>query len=226
LSETAKPKRVIEISVPDSCVIDSFPVNSYSFFIQNLPLSDSNSINAHNGNRVSNPIYRVLAVINLPLLFKDDLEQCADFAMRFWAEYHKSHNLLSDLYLFNYNGTKKYYRDSNQKYHSFLRSAFAYANSYSLKKGCKKISAIELQPGDLIVQNTDGGIGHVSVILNSCKNKAGKHYYLIGYSFMPAQEFHIEHAMKYGKKGWFTIDGYYEFLKDHLDLGEPVLRRF
>ena len=81
-------------------------------------------------------------------------------------------------------------------------------------------------PGDCIVQNDDGGIGHVSMILSSCHNAAGDIYYLIGFSFMPAQEFHIENAMQFGKDGWFTLHGYYEFLKNHLDLGEPVLRRF
>jgi hypothetical protein len=79
----------------------------------------------------------------------------------------------------------------------------------------------------MIVQNENGGIGHVSMIMDACKNEKGEELYLIGYSFMPAQEFHIEGARpEYGKDGWFSIEGYYRYLADYLDLGKPVLRRF
>ena len=84
-----------------------------------------------------------------------------------------------------------------------------------------------LKPGDMIVQNRNGGIGHASVILDVCESKKGEKLYLIGYSFMPAQEFHIEKAEeKYGRDGWFTIEGYFRYLSEFLDFGEPVLRRF
>jgi hypothetical protein len=96
-----------------------------------------------------------------------------------------------------------------------------------LKKGCKPVIADEVIPGDLFVQNERGGIGHVSVVLDVCKSKEGKKLFLIGYSFMPAQEFHIERARgKYGIGGWFTLEGYVQYLRDYLNYGEPVLRRF
>ena len=221
-----KPMSIVEIPVPQGCVMDTFPKKSFSHYIQNLPLTGSTQILAHDGSTIQNEIYRVFAVINMPLLFNDDLEQCADFAIRLWAEYHKAGNKLSELRLFNYHGKRIAYKPQNGSLTRFLRKTFANANSYSLKAGCRKIAENEVIPGDLIVQNSDGGIGHVSVIMNSCSDTAGKRLYLIGYSFMPAQEFHIEHAMQFGTDGWFTLKGFYEFLKNHLDLGEPVLRRF
>ncbi|MGE5671228.1 MAG: DUF4846 domain-containing protein, partial [Fibrobacterota bacterium] len=162
----------------------------------------------------------------LPLLFNDDLEQCADFAMRLHAEYFKTSQSLDSLYLFDYNGKKLFYKTSSLSYQKFLRKIFANSNSYSLKKGCTAIKEDELRPGDLIVQNVNGGIGHVSVIVNSCTSQNGRRLFLIGYSFMPAQQFHIEHAGNYGLDGWFTLEGYIRYLKDNLDYGEPVLRRF
>ena len=79
----------------------------------------------------------------------------------------------------------------------------------------------------MIVQNETGGIGHVSIVMNVAASEGKPDLYLIGFSFMPAQEFHIERASaRYGVGGWFTMDGFQRFLKDRLDLGEPVLRRF
>ena len=103
----------------------------------------------------------------------------------------------------------------------------AHANSHSLKKACTDVTMTDLKPGDMIVQNQDGGIGHASVIMDVCESEKGERLYLIGFSFMPAQEFHIEKAKpEYGRQGWYSLDGFYDFLLEYLDLGVPVLKRF
>lgn len=108
-----------------------------------------------------------------------------------------------------------------------LKKRFSYSNSYSLKMGCKKIEEKDIEPGDMIVQNEDGGIGHVSAILDVCISAAGEKLYLIGFSFMPAQEFHIEKPRKgQGIGVWFTLDGFYQYLNYYMPLGSPVIRRF
>jgi len=202
-----------------------FTEGSFSRWVQNLPLKEGKSIKSYKGDELQS-FYNVFAVIDLPLLFTSDLEQCADYAMRLWAEYHISTKQEEDLYLFNYNGSKKMFSSGDLK--AFLRQAMASSNSYSLKIGCKPLSnESELIPGDLLVQNETGGIGHVSVILDICKNRNGKRLYLIGYSFMPAQEMHVERALQgMGTGGWFTLEGYYEYLDLILPFGAPVFRRF
>jgi len=203
------------------------PEGSFSQWIQSLPLKSDNIIFDYRGRPVESGSYRLYGVIEMPLMFKSDLEQCADFAMRFWAEYHKEKGWLDNLFLFDYSGKKKYYKNSAQTYTAFLKTAFANTNSHSLKKGCTPIAADELIPGDLFVQNERGGVGHVSVIMDICAAQDGARLFLVGYSFMPAQEFHIEKAGdEYGVEGWFTLEGYKQHLRDHLDYGEPVLRRF
>ena len=105
----------------------------------------------------------------------------------------------------------------------------AYSNSYSIKKGANKVKAGALKPGDMFVQNKDGGIGHVSLVVDSAKNKNGEQIYLIGYGFIPAQEFHIEKAKRgYGIDGWFTKKGYKKYLSEFpfSPYGKPVMRRF
>jgi len=215
------------ISVPKGYQRESYPQGVYSNWLQNLKLKSSKAILNYQGHIVESDFYNVFGVVQMPLLFRADLEQCADFAMRFWAEYHKAEGKLNTLFLFDYNGRKVDFGNSGKTYTQFLRSAFANTNSHSLKSGCKAISANELRPGDMFVQNERGGIGHVSIIMDLCRSQEGKELMLVGYSFMPAQEFHIEKAEdRYGIQGWFTREGYERYLADHLNYGRPVFRRF
>jgi hypothetical protein len=215
------------IPLPDGYLREACPNGSFGDWLQNLELKNPPVIRDYRGNAVNSAFYSVWGVVQMPLLFHSDLEQCADFAMRLWAEYHKSTGKLDKLYLFDYSGNKKLYKDSRESFDRFLKSAFSKTNSHSLKRGCIAITNDAARPGDLIVQNERGGIGHVSVILDVCRSKQGKKLFLIGYSFMPAQEFHIERAReKYGTGGWFTLEGYSQYLEDYLNFGKPVLRRF
>ena len=200
---------------------------SFAAWIQTLPLRQDLTIHTFDRRAIVSGAFDVFAVVDMSLLFRSDIEQCADFCMRFWAEYYKAANKLNELYLFDYYGRKQSFARSGKSFREFLRWAFAYSNSYSLKRGCKAVTGPELQPGDLIVQNERGGIGHVSMIMDVCKSRSGEKLYLVGFSFMPAQEFHIEKARApYGNSGWFTLDGYYHYLRDFLNVGTPVLRRF
>lgn len=215
------------ITVPAGYAAIEYQANSYSYWITRRPLKNGLEIADHAGRKVPAGSYSVYAVLDLPLLFSGDLEQCADYAMRLWAEYHKDTGKLDRLYLFDYNGRRQNFQTSRLSYRSFLRRAFANSNSHSLKKGCIPVDTSALTPGDMVVQNERGGVGHVSVVMNVCRNSSGQKLYLMGFSYMPAQEFHIEKAPEgYGTDGWFTVEGYYRYLKDYMDLGTPVLRRF
>jgi hypothetical protein len=221
------PARVTDIPVPSGCT--RVPCDSASFggWLRRLPLLRRTAVLDYRGDTVRRASFRVRAVLDLPLLFTQDLEQCADYAMRLWAEWHRAAGRLAALALFANSGRRVRLAASGRDYHSFLKWAFMYANSASLKRGCSAIAAGQLQPGDLIVQNERGGIGHVSVIMDACAARDGTRYYLIGFSFMPAQEFHIEQARDgQGAAGWFRLDGFYRYLEECLDVGQPVLRRF
>ncbi len=218
-----------EIPPPHGYKRVAYPPGSYAAWLRGLPVKEDKKIRKHDGGKVWGLLYRVYAVVKLPLLFTQDLEQCADFSMRFWAEHHKAKGMLNKLYLFDYGGNKKYFRNSKKSFKKFLKWCMAYSNSHSIKKGCRKVEMSDARPGDMFVQNKTGGIGHVSVIVDACENEKGEKLFLVGYSFMPAQEFHIEKAKnKYGKGGWFSLEGYYRYLADHYlsKYGVPVMRRF
>ncbi len=223
ISPTVKNK----IPLPSGYQRIAYPHDSFSSWIQALPLKTESVIIDYRGHTIESGFYNLFGVVRMPVLFKSDLEQCADFAMRFWAEYHKEKGKLDQFFLFDYSGRKLFFKDSGKSYAAFLKTAFANTNSHSLKMGCIPVTADELMPGDLFVQNRRGGVGHVSVIIDICQSTNGKRLFLVGYSFMPAQEFHIEKATDdYGIEGWFTLEGYKQYLRDHLDYGEPVFRRF
>ncbi len=220
------PSKVNEIVLPSETTRIRFEKNSFPDFIQNLPLKLDRTLWTYKKQNIILR-YDTIAVLDLPLLFQSDLEQCADYTMRIWAEYHKQKNRLNQLYLFDYNGNQKFFFKSGLSYSSFLRKTFASSNSYSLKKGGKIISEKDLKPGDLFVQNETGGIGHVSMILDLAENRKGERFFLIGFSFMPAQEMHIERAPeKFGSRGWFTYSGFLSHLKESYPYGNSVLRRF
>lgn len=219
---------VRDLPLPPGYTRLSFQEGSYSRWLQNLPLKKDKTIKLYNKKNVTPGYYNVFAVIDLPMLFDRDLEQCADYIMRLWAEYHIKTKQEASLYLFNYSGEKQFFSKSGKNYRQFLLWAMAYSNSYSLKTGCAPVPGEKnLIPGDMFTQNRDGGIGHVSVILDICENTKGRRLYLVGYSFMPAQELHIEKATRrYGTGGWFTYEGYKRYLAEVLPFGTPVLRRF
>jgi hypothetical protein len=217
---------VQSLAVPQGCSRLVFPKGTYSHYIQNLPIKSNLIIYSFDG-RIIDSRYNVYAVVALPLLFRTDLEQCADYCMRFWAEYHRSCNLMNQFYLFDYSGHKKYFRSQNKNFEEFLRLCLAYSNSYSIKAGAQTLTPQELIPGDMVVQNENGRIGHVSMVVDVCKNEKGDRLYLMGFGFMPAQEFHIEKAPpQYGQEGWFFYEGYCSFLAEHYRYGAPHLRRF
>ena len=239
----ASTDSIIDIPVPSGCSRVEYPPDSFSGWIQRIPLKNGTSIRTYRGTYLPSRVYDRMAVLDRPLLFDDDLEQCADYCMRLWADYHKETDKLDELYLFTYHGDKRYFAASDLSYTAFLRNAFAYTNSYSLKKGCvdlnsgsDRLVAVSdpgLRPGDMFIQNDTGGIGHVSIIVDACEADDGSRFYLVGFSFMPAQEFHIEKAplgridgRAVGREYWFSYEGYIRFLNAYYPFGVPVLRRF
>ena len=219
--------RVCDLPAPEGYRRIEYPDTSYAGWVQRLPLKADKTILGHDGAAVDPGFYEVMAVLDMPLLFKGDIEQCADWAFRLWAEHHRADNNLGRLYLFNYSGQKRFFRKSGKSFRSFLKWAMDYGNSFSIKKGCGPADSSDLRPGDMIVQNEDGGVGHVSVVVDACRNAKGERLYLIGYGFMPAQEFHIERAGEgRGMGGWFSWEGYRSYLEQFLNYGTPVPRRF
>lgn len=223
-------QNVIDIGVPEGFERVESARDSYSGFLRNLPIKTQHTIQLWDGSTLPDGSYNILAVLDLPLLFDEDLEQCADFSMRLWAEFLKSVDELHELSLYDFHGRQRSFSDSGKSFRDYLYWHMKYSNSYSLKRGAKKVRLLsELKAGDMFVQNdSEEGIGHVSVVLDEAINSFGLKVYLVGYSFMPAQQFHIEKAdLEFGVDGWFSAKGYFEYAQTVFgSFGEPTVMRF
>lgn len=228
LSGTLKNSKVSDISVPEGFQRIIYKKSGFPEWLRNLHLKSNSKILLYNNEEYSNNNFKIMFVINRKLLFKKNIEQCADFCMRFWGEYHRNTNQLNKLYLYDYFGKKVFYKSEAYSFEDFLKTAMLSSNPHSLKIGCKQININDAIPGDLIVQSKEKWIGHTSMIIDACENKKGEKLFLIGFGFSPAQEFHIEKAAdNFGKKGWFSLSGYIEFLEQkYSTYGSPVIMQF
>ncbi len=190
-------------------------------------------------------------VIDLPFLFRTDVEQCADMALRLVSEYFWETGKADSLSFRLQNGQQIEWREwragrrlrydaqsdrhvvsrgaadsSRAAFEGFLYYLFHWTGSVALKRDLRRVSASELQPGDLIVQNTSGAMGHVSVILDAAVNGEGERLYLIANGWTPAQSMFIRQPQAgEGVDGWFTLAGYERHLQGYR-FGPFELRRF
>ncbi len=177
-------------------------------------------------------------VVALPFLFRADLEQCADMALRLYTEYHWARGSADSLEFKLQNGQRIAWREwragrrlrfdsaanrhvvaparadsSRAEFERFLHYLFLWTGSAALQRDLHKLRADDLRPGDLIVQNTTGAMGHVSVILDVAQDSSGHRLYLIGNGWTPAQSFFVRIARpEEGSEGWFTLAGYEKHL--------------
>lgn len=150
------------------------------------------------------------AVVDLEVL---RFQECADAAIRLWAEYLWSAGK-ADSICFRFTsgddccwvkwkqgwrpevrGRKVEWRKSGvgdagrKAFMAYLDKVMEYAGSASLAKELPKISASQLDIGDAIIQG--GSPGHAVLLLDMAENDKGERIMLLGQSYMPAQEFHV-----------------------------------
>ncbi|MGI9242384.1 MAG: DUF4846 domain-containing protein, partial [Verrucomicrobiales bacterium] len=102
----AEDRIVSHLPLPEGYARHSYPEGSYSRWLQSAPLKRDKTIALHDGRHYEEGSnwYKIAAVLDFPLLFDQNLEQCADFAMRLWAEYHAATGQLDRLFLYHYDG--------------------------------------------------------------------------------------------------------------------------
>ncbi len=143
-----------------------------------------------------------------------DLQQCADAVMRLRAEFLWSNDRRDEI-SFNFtsgdtarwsawqsgqrpkiNGNKVRWvnngsNDASYKnFRRYLNIVFSYAGSHSLARELKPVAdPRRIQPGDVFIQG--GFPGHAVIVLDVVENTAGERMFMVGQSYMPAQDFHV-----------------------------------
>lgn len=186
---------------------------TFEHYLRHLPLKPSGSpVNYFDGRiKENNRIYE--AVIDLEI-GKKDLHQCADALMRLRAEYLWNQKAYDQIH-FNFtngfrveytewmkgrrmivegNSTKwdDNYAPSNTKkdFWDYMELIFTYAGTASLEKELKPVAFSKMKIGDVLIQG--GFPGHAVIVLDMAVNpQNGRKVYLLGQSYMPAQELQV-----------------------------------
>jgi len=176
-----------------------------------------------------------------------DLQQCADAVMRLKAEYHYSKKEFNKIH-FNFtsgdkvafddwingkrpkvSGNKVSFVNTGKKgtdyknFRKYLIQIFSYAGTASLTKELKKVKMEDIAAGDVFIKG--GFPGHAVIVLDVVESESGEKKFLIGQSYMPAQDFHVLKNPN-SRDPWYSnqINGQLETPEWTFELGD--LKRF
>ncbi|MFK7935572.1 MAG: DUF4846 domain-containing protein [Saprospiraceae bacterium] len=227
----------------------TFPDDSFATYLRQLPLQPAGHL-VHYFNGETKPNYDVYAaVVDLPI-GKRDLHQCADAVMRLRAEYLWKNKRYDDIH-FNFtngmqvdysewrkgkrmriDGNKTYWVNSRQpsdtytSFWKYLELIFAYAGTASLAKEMQSVALDKLQIGDVFIQG--GFPGHAVIVLDVIEHiSTGKRLFMLGQSYMPAQEIQVlQNPMNASLSPWYELNSNQEIQTPEWTFYRSDLKRF
>lgn len=190
------PKTINQINLPTGYQTVSFKKNSFSDWIQYLPLKKDNTVYLYNKQpKADQSLHEFVLDIDLN---NKDLQQCADAIMKLRAFYFFAEKQYEKI---TFKGTEKEYKfldylkqnscvDTAMVLNKFLDLVFANCGSFNLDSWLKKTSINTIKPGDVFIQ--PGSPGHAMIVVNVAYNKQTKDtIFMLAQSYMPAQSIHI-----------------------------------
>lgn len=185
---------------------------SFSYWLRHTKLKKDHTVYLYNGQKKRNQQAQY-AVLNISI-GKRDLQQCADAAMRLYAEwnyakkqYAKISFLATDGTVMDYSSWRQGYRfvlkqhklqkvksagisHDRDAFDNYLQTVFSFAGTLSLSRQLKPVPNLaDICAGDLFLQG--GSPGHAVVVMDIAINQAGEKRFLLAQSYMPAQSIHI-----------------------------------
>lgn len=223
-------KLIGRIGIPEGYERVEVDSSSFAFYLRHLDLKpDGSEVKLYNG-ALKNRQDVHAAVIDISV-GKTDLQQCADAIMRLRAEYLFQKNNYDDINFnftsghtvryadwaegirpvvsgnsvsFKQKGTKDY---SYKNFLKYMQTIFMYCGSYSLEK---ELIAIDdhnkIAAGDVFIQG--GFPGHAVIVLDVAQHIETKEkIFLLGQSYMPAQEIHVlKNFTNNDLSPWYSIN--------------------
>ncbi len=188
--------------------------NGFESYLRNLPLKPEGSpiLNFNGGVLDKKGVYA--AVVDLPIGNKD-LHQCADAVMRLRAEYLWRQERFDEIHFHFTNGfdvayskwmqgyrvviegnntywTTHQYAPSNtyKDFWNYMETIFMYAGTLSLSKEMKSIEPMDMNIGDVFIQ--EGSPGHAVIVVDMAVNPENQErVFMLAQSYMPAQNLQI-----------------------------------
>lgn len=204
--------------------------NCFGDWLRHLPLKQQNqAVYLYNGSKKRKQDVH-FAVVDIDT-GKRDLQQCADAIMRLRAEYLYSIGGYDRIH-FNFTsgdradfskwaegyrpvikgnkvswGKPKSVDFSYTNFRKYLDIIFIYAGSYSLSRELHKVQDIsEIRIGDVYIQG--GFPGHAVIVIDMVTSReTGEKLFLLGQSYMPAQDIHIlKNPNNSELSPWYKLD--------------------
>lgn len=185
---------------------------SFARWLRTLPLHEGRpAVRYYNGKPKKRDVHA--AVVDLDVGNRD-LQQCADAVMRLRAEWLYSRKRYGDA-AFNFTsgdrcafakwsegwrpkirGNKVDWVRTGKRgtgydnFRGWMQTVFIYAGTASLERELDRIKPRAVEPGDVWIKG--GHPGHAVLVLDVAEHPdSGKRVFMIGQSYMPAQDFHV-----------------------------------
>lgn len=209
---------------PQGCTRTNTAANSFAHYLRNLPLRPVGTpVLLYNGSPKGKQDVHA-AVVDISTGTKD-LQQCADAVMRLRAEYLYASGQQDKIGFHLTNGFHVPWQrwrkgervkvsgntctwtsgaaadGSHAQLLRYLEFVFTYAGTLSLHKELQPAGDRPLQPGDVFIQG--GSPGHAVLVLDVARHTDGSIRFLLGQSYMPAQDFHVLRSPG-ANDAWYT----------------------
>ena len=230
MKETSKPtneiKNVEDIPTPEGFKRESVDSNSMAYYLRSLTIKKDKKVYLYDGSLKGNQGAQY-AVLDIDVGNRD-LQQCADAVMRLRAEYLWREKKFNDIkfnfvsgheaswvkysqgYRPNIQGSKVTWVKSGSPcrtyacFRRYLNLVFSYCGTASLHRDQPKIKAIEIKPGDFLIQK-GYPYGHAVIIMDEAVDEEGEKRFLLAQSYMPAQSIHILKNPSNPKTPWYKL---------------------
>lgn len=195
--------------------------DGYGNYLRKLKLTGNKQIHTYKGDIINRR--NTYAVLDIDVGNKN-LQQCADAAIRLWAEYLYSIKAYNRIYfhaLSNGNAirfntwAKKKRSYSYKTFRNYLDYVYGLCNSTSMWKEMKSIKPQDLRVGDCFIYINEHTYGHVVTVVDMAVNQKGEKIFMVAQSWMPAQQIHIitdessySPWYKLTENGSYNISGY------------------
>lgn len=199
---------------------------SLLFFLHHRRLKpDQSPVLLYNGGKKNRQNVHI-AVFDLDV-GEEDLQQCADSVMRLYCEYLWSQGRQEEIafhltngFLMDYPSYREGKRlqisgnetswskaasfdDSYETFRRYFRLIMCYAGTLSLEKESAPAALSDIRAGDLFIKG--GSPGHCVMVCDIAKSPSGDIAFLLGQSYMPAQEFHLLKNPLHEEDPWYYL---------------------
>lgn len=207
-------------AIPEGYQSKQYPHDSFSFWLQHLPILDRQVVYSHTGSKINAPAWAIVAMDT----GKGDVQQCADSILRLYSEYLWSQNRVENWGIHFTSGDLSKWRDwkngerfiigkqvkrtqtgpkdaSYEQFQKWMHHSFLYAGTRSIAKEAFPVSIeADIEVGDFFL--SAGSPGHVILVMHILTHPEQPPIAILGQGFMPAQEFHL---LQVNNNPWFVL---------------------